>query len=91
MTPFSDPWTLLFAIVAAAAFFVVIPVMSHVFRRYKEPQVLTCPETGRRAMVIVDAKKAAYSAAIGEPHLRATDCSLWPERKNCEQTCLKHP
>ena len=90
MNPFSDPWTLLLAIVAAAALFVVIPVVRHAFRRYSEPLVLTCPETEQRTMVIVDAKRAAYTAAIGAPKLRAIDCSLWPERKDCEQTCLKH-
>lgn len=91
MSPFNDFWTLLLVVVAAGALFVVIPVVRHAFRRYSEPLVLTCPETGHRSMVIVDAKRAAYTAAIGEPRLRATACSLWPERKDCQQTCLKYP
>jgi hypothetical protein len=65
MSPFSDPWTLLLAIVAVGALLVVMPVVRHTYRRYREPLVLTCPETGQRSMVIVDAKLAAYTAAVG--------------------------
>jgi hypothetical protein len=57
---------------------VVLLVMRHVFRRYSEPQTLHCSETGDGAMVVVDGKRAALTAAGGKPCLRATLCSRWP-------------
>lgn len=89
MSPFTHPWILLGAIAAFGALFVVLPVAVGAFLRHRKPLVLDCPESGERAAVIVDARRAALTAAIGEPRLRVTLCSLWPERKDCGQTCLK--
>ncbi len=56
--------------------------------RYRGPRVVTCPETAMPAAVRVDGRHAAASSAIGEPDLRLSECSRWPERKGCGQACL---
>ncbi len=53
------------------------------FRRYRGRRIVTCPETLEDAAVSADAFHAATS---GE--LRLADCSRWPERAGCAQTCL---
>ena len=56
--------------------------------RYRGTRVVTCPETEMPAAVRVDGRHLAGSAAIGEPDLRLSDCSRWPERRGCGQACL---
>lgn len=82
------PWILIAAILAIALLFVLVPVVTDAFRRFRTRKILRCPETGRDAEVGIDASKAALTSAFGPPVLRVKDCSLWPERKGCEQDCL---
>ena len=58
------------------------------YRRFRGTRVITCPETGCAAAVEVDKGHAAATYAIGEPDLRLTSCSRWPEREGCGQECL---
>lgn len=85
----SNPWTVITAILALAALYVLLPRVVDTFLRYRRSKVLRCPETGREAEVGIDASRAAFTSAFGEPLLRATQCSLWPERRGCGQGCLK--
>jgi len=85
----SNPWTLITAILALAALYVLLPRVADTFLRYRTSKVLRCPETGGKAEVGIDASRAAFTSAFGEPLLRAKQCSLWPERKGCGQGCLK--
>ena len=89
MSPFGNPWLLISAIVATAALYVVLPVVLHARRRFRPPQILDCPESGERAALFVNARKAMLTAAVGNPHLQVIECSLWPERQGCAQRCLK--
>jgi hypothetical protein len=50
--------------------------------------VIICPETGRQAMVEVDAKHAALSTLVGQTDLRLEHCSRWPIKQDCGQDCL---
>jgi hypothetical protein len=58
------------------------------YRRFGGTRVVTCPETGCAVAVEVDKGHAAATYAIGEPDLRLTSCSRWPEREGCGQECL---
>lgn len=87
----SKPWIVVAVILALAALYVLLPVVADTFRRYRAKRVLRCPETGAVAEVGIDASRAALTSAFGEPQLRAQDCSLWPERKDCAQDCLTLP
>ena len=59
------------------------------WRRFRDPRVVTCPETGRAAEVAVDAGFAAAIAASGDvSELRLATCSRWPAHHRCGQECL---
>jgi uncharacterized membrane-anchored protein YjiN (DUF445 family) len=87
----SAPWIVLAAIVALAVAYVLLPVVSAVFLRFRGTKELACPETGATAKVGADARWAAVTAAFRHPVLRVKDCSLWPGRRACEQNCLRPP
>ncbi|MBI3327607.1 MAG: hypothetical protein HYZ81_13015 [Nitrospinae bacterium] len=91
MSPVSLSWTLIATIVVFGALSLLLPVIVRDLRRYREARFLTCPETGEKAAIIVDGPRASSTATIAEPRLRAIECSLWPKRKGCEQSCLKKP
>ncbi len=84
-----SPWTIIIAVLALGAFYVLFPVVLTTFLRYRGRRALTCPETGRPAEVGVDAARAAAGSAFGKLALRVKSCSLWPERRGCAQSCLE--
>ncbi|MBZ5578474.1 MAG: hypothetical protein LAP40_18070 [Acidobacteriia bacterium] len=55
---------------------------------YRGRMVIACPENQQPAGVSVDARHAAATALAGNPQLRLSDCSRWPERAGCGQQCL---
>ncbi len=87
----SDPGIVITAILALAALYVLLPRVGHVLGRYRDAQVVPCPETGAKAELVIDASRAAFTSAFGRPRLRAKQCSLWPERKGCAERCLRLP
>jgi len=86
----SAPWITLIGIAAVGVLYVLVPVVADAFSRYRRKRTLRCPETGTDAEVQIDAGHAALTAVPGPPELRVADCSLWPERKGCEQACVEH-
>jgi hypothetical protein len=52
-------------------------------------RVVTCPDTGRPAVVGVDVRHAIASG-LGEPvtRLRLRACSRWAERGRCDEPCV---
>ncbi len=59
------------------------------YSKARGKRLVTCPETERPAAVELDALKLVKDAALGTPHLRLSECSRWPERKECGQQCLE--
>jgi hypothetical protein len=57
--------------------------------RYRGAHFVKCPDNQKIQAVTVDAKQAAFAAAIGNPHLQLCECTRWPEMKACGQSCLK--
>lgn len=84
----SNPWIVLAGIVAVGVIYVLLPVIADVFGRFRRSRQLGCPETNTNAEVTVDAKYAALTSAFRHPLLRVKDCSLWPKRAGCEQSCV---
>ena len=67
----------------------VIPRALGSYLKFRGRRLITCPETRTAVAVDVDAKHAAYTAVrSGQPELRLTSCSRWPEREDCGQECL---
>ena len=82
------PWITLIAIAALALIYVVAPIVAGVFFRFRGRRMIRCPETGLMAEVAIDARRAALTAVPGPPRVRVARCSLWPDRKDCEQKCV---
>jgi len=85
----STPLITVAAIISLAIFFVLLPLVIHTFRYYRPRRALKCPETGGLAEVDVDAPRAAFSSAFGNPLLRVRNCTFWPKRRGCGQGCIK--
>ncbi len=76
-------------IAALGTLYVVIPVATDAYRRFRGAKTVTCPETRAPAEIHLDLNLAATSSAFGPPHLKVTRCSRWPERHYCDQACVK--
>src|SRR5215471_17574448 len=63
-------------------------VALRLFSKFRGQRLVTCPETEKAARVRIAAGHAAMDALVGRRRLRLSDCSRWPERRNCEQDCL---
>ncbi|MFQ5691967.1 MAG: hypothetical protein ACE5IM_02835 [Nitrospinota bacterium] len=87
----THPALVIVAVLALAALYVLLPVMVGAFRQLRGHRTLRCPESGEAAEVALDSRHAALTSAFGPPHLRVSDCSLWPERSGCRQACLSGP
>ncbi len=82
------PLLVLAAIAALGLFYVVFPVILDAFMRYRRIHRVNCPEDEKTALVSIDAKAAALTAAQGKTQLRVINCSFWPARKGCAQGCM---
>jgi hypothetical protein len=82
--------SIVLAAAAIAVSWFLIPRLVEVHNRLRGKPFVTCPEAGLPAEVEVDAMHAALSTitGAGRPHLRLSNCSRWPEKRNCRQECL---
>jgi hypothetical protein len=55
---------------------------------YRGGRVVTCPETGLPAGVVIDAWHAVATSLTGKPQVRLKGCSRWPGRAPCGQECV---
>ena len=75
-------WMLL-AVLGMGGLFVFFPMAS----RYRYKKIVKCPEADEPAEILVDASHASSGPKKKPWTIR--NCSLWPKRKGCTQTCLK--
>jgi hypothetical protein len=75
-------------VAAIAALFFAIEPLVRLYRRYRGPRLVNCPETKAPAAVEVDALHFAFSDDY-EKKLHMKQCSHWPEREGCGQECLR--
>ena len=84
------PLILIAAVVVTGLVFVVIPVALDAYGRFRHGKVLICPDTGLAAEVRPKALRGALMTALArKPIARVKWCSLWPERKGCDEKCMK--
>jgi hypothetical protein len=58
-------------------------------RQLRGARVVTCPETGRPAVVAIDVRRALRSVlGARAPEMRLRDCSRWAERGRCDEACV---
>jgi hypothetical protein len=81
----------LWIVALAVAAFLLYRVISSVrtYFRFRGKRLVTCPETHQTAAVEIDAKEAAREAFTHPPQMQLSQCSNWPERKDCGQQCLQ--
>jgi hypothetical protein len=56
---------------------------------FRGKMLVTCPETHEPAAVKLNVGRAAVMAMVGRREHELSDCSRWPEREGCDQTCLE--
>lgn len=76
------------AVLAATLIYFGIRFFVKTSQRFGGERVIICPETGKQAMVEVDARHAALTSLFGPPDLRLENCWRWPLRQDCGQECL---
>jgi hypothetical protein len=54
-------------------------------KRHRDTKVVHCPETDQPAEILVDNFPWYRFRKMG---VRIRNCSLWPKRKGCTQSCL---
>ncbi len=79
---------LILAALTAAVVYFGIRYFVRTSQRFGGERVIICPETGKQAMVEVDAQHAAFTSLFGRTDLRLENCWRWPLRQNCGQECL---
>ena len=84
----TDLFVALMAVAGAWLVAFVLFEAAEAWRSWRGTRIVTCPETRRPAAVDMDLRYAIAGAIVGRPDLRLRDCSRWPERSRCGQTCL---
>ncbi|MGB0034742.1 MAG: hypothetical protein WBP79_04625 [Candidatus Acidiferrales bacterium] len=56
--------------------------------KYRGKMLITCPENLKTAAIKVATPRAGLRAFFGRQRLDLSDCSRWPERKDCGQDCI---
>jgi hypothetical protein len=81
---------LLIALVVVAIVYLIhqAEVAVRQYLKFRGKMLVTCPETKKSAAVEMAAGRAAMAALVNRRHLELSDCSRWPERKDCGQDCL---
>ncbi|MBI3693977.1 MAG: hypothetical protein HY238_03935 [Acidobacteria bacterium] len=79
---------LIAGLIAAVALYPAFWLVVEVYRECRGPLVVTCPETGERAVIRLDAGRAAISRLFGQPSLRLKRCTQWLEHRDCSRRCL---
>ena len=79
---------LIFIAILATASLFGIRWLVRAYSRYRGARIVTCPETGRPAVVEVDALHASMTSCVGPPDIRLESCWRWPLKEECGQECL---
>ena len=83
--------TIIFLVLGAlllVALYLGIRYFVRTSQRFGGERIITCPETGKQAMVEVDAGHAALTSLFGQTDLRLENCWRWPIKQDCGQECL---
>lgn len=76
------------AMLFAVAIYFVARHFIKTSRRLSGSRVIICPETGKQAMIEVDARRAALTSLVGRADIRLETCWRWPLREDCGQQCM---
>lgn len=80
--------SLLIAVALATALWFGLRWFVRSYLKYRGSRTVTCPETGKAAVVEVNALHASLTSTVRLPDIRLKDCSRWPIKRECGQECL---
>ncbi|HEU4479300.1 MAG TPA: hypothetical protein VFR80_12345 [Pyrinomonadaceae bacterium] len=80
-------YVIVMAMIATALYF-GIRWLVRASSKYRSSRTVACPETGRPALVEIDALHASLTSLVGRPDIRLESCSRWPMKNQCGQECL---
>jgi hypothetical protein len=75
-------------VIIASASHIGIKWLVRACSSYRGTKIVTCPETGRPAIVEVDALHASLTSTVSPPDIRLENCWRWPLKEQCGQECL---
>lgn len=75
-------------VIIATALYFGIRWLVRTSSKYRGSRTVACPETGRPAIVEIDALHASLTSIVGHPDIRLESCSRWPMKNQCGQECL---
>ncbi len=82
-------WILIATAAAALVYLLYRAYLSlRTYLEFRGQRLVNCPETHKTATVELDAKEAAREAFSHKPQMQLSQCTRWPERKDCGQDCL---
>lgn len=82
-------WILVLTATALAMYLLYrLYVSAKTYFQLRGKRLVTCPEMHQPAAVELDAKEAAREAFAHKAHLQLSQCTRWPEHKDCGQECL---
>ena len=84
----NTPGYLIVTVLVAIPVYYGIRWLARVYSRYGGTRPVTCPETGKFALVEVDSLHASLTSTVGLPDIRLEHCSRWPLNEQCGQECL---
>jgi hypothetical protein len=84
------PFLVIAALIALSLIYVLGPVAMDAFARYRKTRRVLCPEETTSAEIKIDSQRASLTTVAGMERLRIRQCSLWPEKSGCGQSCLLH-
>ena len=83
----TEAYLITLALVATALYFGILWLV-RAYSRYRGTKIVTCPKTGRPAIVEIDALHASLTSTVGLPDIRLENCWRWPLKEQCGQECL---
>jgi hypothetical protein len=84
-----NPWTVVPMLIVIAILFVVAPVGGAAFAQFRRRKIVQCPVTKGDAVIRLDPMQSALAELIRNGRFAVADCSLWPDRHSCSQSCLR--
>ncbi len=83
----------LYTILGYLVLAVTVPVcwaLGRAWRQARAPRIVTCPESGRPAMIGMDPLYAVRMHVRGDPEWSIRSCSFCPDHRDCARDCLVH-
>ena len=80
---------LIVALIGGVALGIGLCRISRAYRTFRGVRVLACPENQQAAAVELGNWRIVLTALLARPVPEVRNCSRWPERRHCDQSCVR--